>query len=94
MKNKGSLILKIAIPVVAVFVIAVIINQQFSVNDLKKELEATNNLIEQETIKNEELKYSLEQNQISGDAFAEEYARSKLDYAKQDERVFINISGD
>lgn len=92
-KYKGSTIFKISIFALIVFVLTVLINQHISISEMNSKLKQTNALIDQQILMNEELKYSIEQGIIGGDAFAEKYARSELDYAKQGEKVFVNIGG-
>ena len=42
---------------------------------------------------NKEIEYSIEKNAAGVDEYAEEYARSELDYVKQGEKVFVDIGG-
>lgn len=92
-KQKGSLILKIAVAAFACYIIYLLISQQVSINNKKTELSEIDSQIAAQEVKNEELKYALEAEGSGTDEYAEEYARGELDYAKSDERVFVNIGG-
>ena len=51
-----------------------------------------NDILQQEQV-NHEIEYSIEKNALGVDEYAEEYARSELDYVKQGEKVFVDIGG-
>lgn len=92
-KYKGSMILKLAIVASLVFVAVALVGQQVQISDKKAQLADLDAQVKAQEIKNEEIHYAIEEGQ-SGDAkYAEEYARGELDYAKQGERVFVNIGG-
>lgn len=92
-KYKGSLILKLAIMASLVFVAVTLINQQLQIHEKKAALSVLDAQVKVQEIKNKEIQYSIDEG-IKGDAkYAEEYARSELDYAKQGERVYVNVGG-
>lgn len=92
-KYKGSLILKISLLCFVAYVVFTLISQQMSISDKKAELDALNGQVKAQEIKNQEIQYTIDE-ELSGDkSYAEEYARSELGYAKQGERVFVNIGG-
>ncbi len=92
-KYKGSFILKISLFSLIVFVLATLINQQITISEMTDKLDSTNMMISEQLTVNEELQYSIDEGRAGGDVFAENYARSELNYAKQGERVFVNIGG-
>lgn len=92
-KYKGSLILKISILCLVAYVVFTLVSQQVSISEKKAELEDLENQVKIQEMKNQEIQYTIDE-ELSGDkAYAEEYARSELGYAKQGERVFVNIGG-
>ncbi len=92
-KYKGSVVLKVAICSLFVFVAGVIISQNFEISAMQSELNYINDeIVRQEKI-NEEIQYSVLTGQTEGQVYVERYARSELDYAKPNEKVFVNIGG-
>lgn len=91
-KYKGSLILKIAVLCCAAFFLVSLIGQQVRIKEKQEELEVLQTQLKTQQIKNEELKNSLEQGDDLAD-YAEKVARRDLDYAKPEERVFIDVGG-
>ena len=92
-KYKGSLILKIALIWFAIYLIFMLVVQRSEIG--KKEAEKLmlqNDILQQEQV-NHEIEYSIEKNALGVDEYAEEYARSELDYVKQGEKVFVDIGG-
>ncbi|MBP3324339.1 MAG: septum formation initiator family protein [Clostridia bacterium] len=92
-KYKGSLILKIALICFAIYLIFMLVVQRSEIG--KKEAEKLmlqNDILQQEQV-NHEIEYSIEKNALGVDEYAEEYARSELDYVKQGEKVFVDIGG-
>ena len=77
-RRKRSLILRLALLVFGIYVVASIVNQQLTAQNLK----------------NDELKMVLQNGAVDSDEFIERKAREELDYAKPNELVFVNISGD
>lgn len=67
---------------------------QSQLSEKRKELESINKQIEIQEIKNEEMNklYNYSGDQLSD--YIEQIARDELDYVKQGERVFVNVSGD
>ena len=92
-KYKGSFILKLALVCLAGYFVFTLVNQQIAIGEKKSELAQLQNQVKTQEMKNEDIQYTID-GEISGDKkYAEEYARSELDYAKQGERVFVNIGG-
>ena len=92
-KYKGSLLLKIALVCLAVYLVFILISQQSQVKNKQAEFAALQNEIKLQQEVNDEIEYSIEKNASGADEYAEEYARSELGYVKQGERVFVDIGG-
>ena len=92
-KRKTSLLLKIAICAFAVYMIAALINQQVQISEKSKELSEMQQQLEEQNIRNEELRRALSDGTEQNSEYLERYAREELGYAKPDERVFVNIAG-
>ena len=78
-KQRGSIILRVAVFAFAAFVAGSLLE------DLQKEIRL-------QEIKNEDLEQALGDGSDQGD-YVERIARESLDYAKPNERVFVNIAG-
>lgn len=92
-KYKGSLLLKIAIFCFAVFLVAMLISQQVSINQKKTELDELEQALREQEVVNDELRYELEGEDTDSDEYAEKVARRELDFVKPGERVFYNVGG-
>lgn len=92
-KYKGSLLLKFAVLSFVMYVIYLLISQQIGIGQKQAELGNIQQQVTAQQTKNEEIQYTIEDEKNGNDGYAEEYARSELDYAKQGERVFVNIGG-
>ena len=71
-----------------------IVRQSIQVSQAKAELEALQQQIQIQEIKNEDIKNVLDYTEDENKAYREQIARQELDYIAQGERVFVNISGD
>jgi cell division protein FtsB len=91
-KYKGSFLLKFAVLCFAVFILVSLIGQQLQIGQKREELQALQEQLETQNVRNEEIQNSLDN---SGDLaeYAERRARSDLDYAKPGERVFVDVGG-
>lgn len=87
-KYKGSFVLRLALIFGFVFLIAVIINLQVQIVDKKSQLQEVNAEIAEQTIVNDEIKFSLEEYENGQDELIENEARVEYDFAKIGERVF------
>ena len=92
-KQKTSLLLKIAICAFSIYMIAALVNQQVQISEKSRQLGEMQQQLEEQNIKNEELRRALSDNSEQNDEYIERYAREGLDYAKPGERVFVNIAG-
>lgn len=93
-RRTRSWILRIALLIFAVYIIVSIINQQIQIGRKKQELSAVQQQLTVQNLKNEELKSVLENGTASSVDFIERKAREDLGYAKPNERVIVNISGE
>lgn len=96
-KNKSKrkkIILKIAVIALCIYAIVILINQQIQINNKKTELEELNRQIAVQDIKNDEMENVANSASNENESYIERVVRETLDFAKQGERVFINIAGD
>lgn len=92
-KYKGSLILKIALLCFAAYIIFTLISQQITISEKTSELNGLSDQVKAQEIKNQEIQYAIDEELAGDKQYAEEYARGELGYAKQGERVYVNIGG-
>lgn len=92
-KQKGSLLLKVAVFSFAFFLISMLIGQQISINAKREELDNLKEALYEQQVINDELRYDLETDEANNDEYAEKIARRELDYVKPGERVFYNVGG-
>jgi cell division protein FtsB len=92
-KYKSSIILKIALVICCFYLLFVIVTQQFKINAKQSQLTDLNSEISTQQLTNDELSHTIDEQSANNDAYAEEYARSEFGYAKQGEKVYVNIDG-
>ena len=91
-KYKGSLLLKFAVFCLALFVAFTLVSRQIEISQKRRTLEDLQQRLDKQTIRNEELADSLKDS--SGlEEYAEKKARRDLDYAKPNERSFVDVGG-
>lgn len=90
-KKKRSIILKILILVVCVYMVSTLSNLWSTLSESKAELDALKLQYETEQKNIEELKILLKDE--SNQKIIEKAARERLGYIYSDEQVFIDISG-
>ena len=88
-KYKGSLLLRFAVIVLAVFVVVSLIAQQRQIAEKREDLQTLQAQLATQNVKNEELQESLKDEEGLRD-YAEKKAREELNYAKPGERVFVD----
>ena len=93
-KQRGSLLLKLAIFAFAAYIVFALVNQQVQINEKSQELADLQEQVETQKIKNEDMKHALNADEEETKEYFERVAREDLDYAKPGERVFVNIAGD
>ncbi len=91
-KTGGSFILKISILCTALFFTFMITTQQIQIAEKRGQLEKIRTEMQEQVIKNDELKHSID-NELDKKEYAERTARNEYNYAKPNERVYINIGG-
>ena len=96
MTNKRSvsgIVLKFAAILFMVYIVYTLVTTQVQITSKREELSTLETQVEEQKAKNAELSYQIENDSGTMDDYAEEYARSELGYAKQGERVFVNVGG-
>jgi cell division protein DivIC len=93
-RSKKFLLLYVAVFGFAVYAAFTIINQNIEINNKKAQLEELNKQIEVIEIQNDYLSDVKNYTGKDLDDYIENIAREDLDYIKNGERVFINVSGD
>lgn len=92
-KQRGSLLLRIAIFSFVVYTIAALVNQQIQISQKRQELAEARQQIQIQEIKNEDMKHALSTDAKASGDYMERVARESLHLAKPGERVFVNIAG-
>lgn len=92
-KRKGSLLLKVALLVFAVFLIVMLFAQGTAIGAKQAELAALEAELENQRLVNDGLRYELENEAAGSDEYAERIARRELGYVYPGERVFYNVGG-
>lgn len=98
--NKKSLsalryiVLCVVVLFFAVYSVVTLVNLYSRIGDKKSELDAINDKIAIQEIKNEEMDELYNSSDEEFSKYIEQIAREDLDYIKQGERVFVNVSGD
>ena len=92
-KKKNSFLLKIAVLAFSIYMVAALVNQQIQISEKTRQLSEMQQQLEEQDIRNEELRRSLSDSTEENEDYIERYAREELDYAKASERVFVNIAG-
>jgi len=87
-----SIIFKLAVVAASVYLVFTFVSGQIQANAKQRELELLQARVELQTEKNEELQRMMEAG--DQDAYIERMAREKLGYAKPDERVYVDITGE
>lgn len=92
-KRKNSFLLKIVLLIFVGYVVFTFINQQMQINQKKVEYEQKVQEVAVQNIKNEEMSKVVNSTDKESQEYIEKIARENLDFAKEGERVFVNISG-
>ncbi len=92
--NLRYLVLCIVILVFTVYSVITLVDLYSQISEKKSELESIQDEITIQEIKNNEMNdlYNSSDEEFSG--YVEQIAREDLDFIKQGERVFVNVSGD
>lgn len=89
-KQRKSLILRFAVFAFIVYIAVTLINLQLQISKSRATLATTNAQLQQQQDKNAEIQRVLAEDDNKS---KESIARDKLGYAKPDERIYINASG-
>ena len=92
-KRKNSFLLKIVLLIFVGYVVFTFVNQQMQINQKKVEYEQKVQEVAVQNIKNEEMSKVVNSTVKESQEYIEKIARENLDFAKEGERVFVNISG-
>ena len=93
-RKKGkNIFFKLAVLAFCAYVIVTLVNQQVQISQKREALDSLNQQISMQNIKNEQMKRVVESSEEENQTYIERVARESLDFAKQGERVFINIAG-
>ena len=92
--NLRYVVLCVVVLVFAVYSVVTLIDLYSQIGEKKSELEALNYEIEIQELKNKEMNDIYNSSDEEFSEYVEEIARENLDYIKEGERVFVNISGD
>ena len=92
--NLRYIVLCVVVLVFAVYSVVTLIDLYSQIGEKKSELEALQDEIAIQEIKNEEMNDLYNSSDEEFSKYVEEIAREDLDYIRQGERVFVNISGD
>lgn len=92
--NLRYIVLCVVVLVFAVYSVVTLIDLYSQIGEKKSELDALNDEIAIQEIKNEEMNDLYNSSDEEFSKYVEEIAREELDYIREGERVFVNISGD
>ncbi len=92
--NLRYVLLCIVVLVFAVYSVVTLVDLYSEIGAKKGELEDIQNEISIQEIKNEEMDALYNSSDEEFSKYVEEIAREDLDYIRDGERVFVNISGD
>lgn len=92
--NLRYVVLCVVVLVFAIYSVITLIDLYSQIGEKKNELNELNQEIKLQEIKNEEMNDLYNSSDEEFSKYVEEIARENLDYVKEGERVFVNISGD
>lgn len=92
--NLRYIVLSIVILVFTVYSVVTLVDIYSQIVEKKSELEEINSEISIQEIKNEEMNELYNSSDEEFSQYVEQIAREDLDYMRQGERVFVNVSGD
>ncbi len=92
-KNKSKIFFKVLLLVILGYVVFCFINLQISINKKRVQLKQIQQSIIAQNIKNKEINNIINSTQSENQEYIEQIAREDLDFAKDGEKIFINISG-
>lgn len=91
--NKIGLTIKLALVVFAVYAVITLLNQHIEILEKQQTLSELENKIMIQEIKIEEIQKVKDYSDEENAEYMEQIARKELDYVKNGERVFVNVTG-
>lgn len=91
--NKIGLTIKLALVVFAVYAVITLLNQHIEILEKQQTLDDLENKIMVQEIKIEEIQKVKDYSDEENAEYMEKIAREELDYVKNGERVFVNVTG-
>ena len=91
--NKVGLTIKLALVVFAVYAVITLLNQHIEILEKQQILSDLENQIMVQEIKIEEIQKVKDYSDEENKEYMEQIARIELDYVKNGERVFVNVTG-
>lgn len=91
--NKIGLTIKLALVVFAVYAIITLLNQHIEILEKQQTLDELESKIMLQEIKIEEIQKVKDYSDEENAEYMEQIARKELDYVKNGERVFVNVTG-
>ena len=88
------IVLCVVVLIFAVYSVVTLVDLYSQIGEKKSELDAINDEITIQEIKNEEINDLYNSSDEEFSRYVEQIAREDLDYIKQGERVFVNVAGD
>lgn len=88
------IVLCVVVLIFAVYSVVTLVDLYSQIGEKKSELDAINDEITIQEIKNEEIDDLYNSSDEEFSKYVEQIAREDLDYIKQGERVFVNVAGD
>ncbi len=88
------IVLCVVVLIFAVYSVVTLVGLYSQIGEKKSELDAINDEITIQEIKNEEINDLYNSSDEEFSKYVEQIAREDLDYIKQGERVFVNVAGD
>ncbi len=92
-KNLSKVLITLAVISFSVYALVVLVNQQMQINQAKSELDKIYDEIELIEISTDELNKIANSDAEENEQYIEDLARNQYGYAKEGERIFINIAG-
>ncbi len=87
-------LLCVVVLIFAVYSVVTLVDLYTQIGEKKSELEAINDEITIQEIKNDEINDLYNSSDEEFSKYVEQIAREELDYIKQGERIFVNVAGD
>lgn len=91
--NKVGIVVKLALVGFAVYAVVTLLNQHIELLEKRQVLSDLENQIMVQEIKIEEIQDVMNYSDEENKEYMEQIARKQLDYVKNGERVFVNVTG-